>query len=246
MAFFTQEEIDHFKEHGFVRKPDLVDRGLLAKAADRFYEEIGVDRNDPRSFINAGAANTNLKVGSHPDVRATLTDSPIASMCGELVGHELAVEAHTFAKPVFPTGRPQSEWSYPEHGHLDGYTAAGVVHSFAIAVTVYVNDVQPKSGAFTVWPGTHRRAHEHFRTHSALDGLKAFQGADGAYVDLPDPVENPGPPGSTVFWHNMLMHSAGSNHGREIRMACVSRFKRADQDQTTSELPADMWQHWAI
>ena len=47
MAFFTEDEIDQFKEHGFIRKPGVVDRMLLDKAADRFYEAMGVDRNDP-------------------------------------------------------------------------------------------------------------------------------------------------------------------------------------------------------
>ena len=64
-------------------------RGLLAKVAERFYDEIGVDRNDPKSFINAGPRGQNLEVTSHPDVRATLNDSPLQEMCEELVGHEL-------------------------------------------------------------------------------------------------------------------------------------------------------------
>ena len=246
MAFFTEDEIIQFKEHGFIGKPGVVDRMLLDKAADRFYEPMGVDRNDPKTFINAGPPSQNLKAGLEPDVRATLSESAIQEMCEELVGHELVVQNHTFAKPVYPTGRPKSEWSHPEHGHLDGYTRPGVVHSFTIGVTVNINDVEPKSGAFTVWPGTHRRAHAYFGTHSLLDGLKAFQDESGNYVGLPEPVENPGPRGSTVFWHSMLMHEAGRNHGKEIRMACVSRFGRTDLDQIKFEVPEDMWKYWAI
>ena len=117
MACFTQQEIEHFKQHGFVRKLEVVDRRLLARAADRFSDEIGLDRNAPQSFINAGPRGLNLDVTSHPDVRATLTESPIQQMCEELVGHKLKVQNHTFAKPVFPTGRPKSEWSHPRHGH---------------------------------------------------------------------------------------------------------------------------------
>ena len=158
MAFFTEDEVNRFKEHGFIRKPGVVDRMLLEKAADRFYEAMGVDRNDPKTFINAGPPSQNLKAGLEPDVRATLSESPIQEMCEDLVGRELVVQNHTFAKPVYPTGRPKSEWSHPEHGHLDGYTRPGVVHSFTVGVTVNINDVEPRSGAFTVWPGTHRRA----------------------------------------------------------------------------------------
>ena len=245
MAFFTEQEIEHFKEHGFVRKPNLVDRQVLDRAADRFYDELPVDRGDPSTFIVAEPL-TNLKAGSHPDVQATLTDAPIQQMCEELVGHALEVEAHTFAKPIFPTGKPATEWSHPEHGHLDGYARAGIVKSFTIAVAVNINDVQPRAGAFTVWPGTHRRAHEYFRDHPLSDGLRAFQDADGSFVDLPEPIENPGPAGSAVFWHSLLMHSPGNNHGTDIRMVCVSRFKRTDIDQIKLEFAEDMWRYWAV
>ena len=245
MALFTPPEVQHFKEHGYVRKAPVVDRQLLDRAADRFYDELPVDRNDPSSFVGVEPV-TNLKAGSHPDVEATLTQSPIQQMCEELVGHSLEVEAHTFAKPIFPTGRPASEWSHPESGHLDGHARTGVVKSFTVAVTVNINDVQPRAGGFTVWPGTHRRAHEYFRTHPLADGLKAFQADDDSFVDLPQPIENPGPAGSMVFWHSLLMHSAGNNYGTEIRMVCVSRFKRTDIDQIELEFPEDMWEYWAL
>ena len=166
-------------------------------------------------FLLSGFSNALVSAGLDPDVRATLSESPIQEMCEELVGHELVVQNYTFAKPVYPTGRPKSEWSHLEHGHLDGYTRPGVVHSFTIGVTVNINDVEPKSGAFTVWPGTHRSAHAYFRTHSLLDGLKAFQDESGNYVGLPEPVETPGLRGSTVFWHSMLMHESRQKSRQE-------------------------------
>ncbi len=107
-----------------------------------------------------------------------------------------------------------------------------------------MNDIRPRSGAFTVWPGTHRRVHDYFRNHSLLNGLKAFQDEDGYYIDLPEPVENPGPPGTTVFWHNLMMHNAGNNYGEAIRMACVSRYRRKDLDDIKFEFPEDMWTYW--
>ena len=105
--------------------------------------------------------------------------SPLQEMCEELVGDDLQVSNYTFAKPVFPTGRPKSEWSHPGHGHLDGYTCDGVVDMFTVAVTVNMNDIKPKSGGFTVWPGTHIRAHDYFRKHALVNGLEAFQDDGG-------------------------------------------------------------------
>ena len=247
MRYFEKEEVDHFKEHGFVVKREVVDRTLLSKAVERFWEEMGLDREMPDSWTEGGVRG-NLPCGSDPDVRATLTESPIQDMCEELVGKDtLTVSNYTFAKPVYPTGKSPEEWSHPEHGHLDGHGLVdGVVGSFTIAVTVNIGDVKPKSGAFTVWPGTHRRVHEYFRSHSLVNGLKSLQDDEGNWDDLPEAVENPGPAGTVTFWHNMMMHNAGKNHGTDIRMACVSRFKRKDLDLLQFEMTEDMWEHWEI
>ena len=247
MDKFEQEEIDHFKKHGYVVKQDVVDSNLLDKAVERFWDVMGLDRDDPESWTEGGVRG-NLPCSSDPDVRATLTESPIQDMCEELVGQNtLNVSNYTFAKPVYPTGKSPDEWSHPEHGHLDGHgLVEGVVGSFTIGVTVNMSDVKPKSGAFTVWPGTHRRVHEYFRSHSLVNGLKSLQDEEGNWDDLPEAVENPGPAGTVTFWHNMMMHNAGNNCGKDIRMACVSRFKRKDLDLLQFEVAEDMWVHWVI
>ena len=245
MGYFSNEDKDQFRDQGFVVKQGVVRPKLLEKAVDRFWDEIGLDRSDPACWTNSGLSGGNLEVSKDSDVRSTLIDSPIQEMCEELVGVDtLEISNYTFAKPIFPTGEPATKWTHPAHGHLDGYTKPGVVHSFTIAVTVNMNDVKPKSGAFTVWPGTHRRAYNYFQDHSLLDGLKAFQDESGNYIDLPHPIENPGPPGTTIFWHHLMMHNAGNNHGRDIRMACVSRFRRKDTPEIMFDFPEDMWTYW--
>ncbi len=137
MGFFTNRDKDQFRDQGFVVKQDVVRPELLEKAVGRFWDEIGQDRSDPGSRANGGPPG-NLNVTNDPDVQATLSDSPIQKMCEELVGSgTLEVSNHTFAKPVYPTGRPASEWTHPAHGHLDGHgLTEGVVSSFTIAVTV--------------------------------------------------------------------------------------------------------------
>ena len=62
----------------------------------------------------------------------------------------------------------------------------------------------------------------------------------------PNRWRTPEASGSTVFWHHLLMHEAGNNHGAAIRMACVSRFARTDLDRIKFDVPEDMWKYWAI
>lgn len=247
MAYFSDGEKNQFKELGYVRKYEVVDKALLEPAVERFWDDMELDRDDPKAWSEGGRKG-NLPCGNHPDVQATLTESPLQEMCEELVGKDtLKISNHTFAKPVYPTGKSQDEWTHPEHGHLDGHgLVEGSVQPFTIAVTVNMGDVKPKSGGFTIWPGTHRRVHEYFRHHSILGGLKSLQDDEGNWDNLPEPVENPGPAGTATFWHNKMMHSAGNNHGTEVRMACVSRFSRKDLVDIQFEMPQDMWEYWEI
>ncbi|MDP6039073.1 MAG: hypothetical protein QGG64_11030, partial [Candidatus Latescibacteria bacterium] len=125
MAYFTDKEKEHFKEQGYVVKHDVVPMHLIDRAVDVLWEEIEADRNDPETWINAGSRG-NLKCTSHPDVRATLSETPIQDMCEELAGKDtLTVSNHTFAKMVYPEGH--DDWTPATQMHLDGYTCEGVV-----------------------------------------------------------------------------------------------------------------------
>ena len=242
MAYFTDEEKLHFKEQGYVVKRDVVPMHLIDKAVDVVWEEIEADRDDPETWINAGPRG-NLRCSNHPDVRATLTETPIQDMCEEMVGkNTLTVSNYTFAKMIYPEGH--DNWTPARHMHLDGYTCEGVVDTFAIAVTVNINHVKPRSGGFTIWPGAHKRAYEYFKTHSLVNGLDAFRNEQGEYYDLPTPVDVTGPPGTVTFWHHLMLHSPGVNCGRDIRMAFVSRFRRRDNNDMRFETPDDMWEYW--
>jgi ectoine hydroxylase-related dioxygenase (phytanoyl-CoA dioxygenase family) len=242
VAYFTDEDKAHFKDQGYVVKHDVVSASLIDRAVDVLWEEIEADRNDPKTWINAGPKG-NLKCGSHPDVRATLSDTPIQAMCEELVGPDsLRVSNHTFVKMIYPEGH--DNWTTAQQMHLDGYTCEGVHDAFTIAVTVNINHIKPRSGGFTIWPESHKRAHAYFREHSLTKGLDAFRGPDGAYENLPDPIDVTGPPGTVTFWHNLMLHSPGVNCGRDIRMAFVSRFTRKDINEIRFEFPEDMWTYW--
>ncbi len=242
MAYFTEADKTHFKENGYIVKHDVVPMPLINRAIDILWEEIEADRNDPQTWINAGPGG-NLKCSNHPDIRATLTETPIQAMCEELIGkNTLTVSNYTFAKMIYPEGH--NNWTPATQMHLDGYTTDGVYDAFTIAVTVNINHIKPRSGGFTVWPGSHKRVHNYFKTHSVLNGMKAVQDDQGNYTDLPEPIDVTGPPGTITFWHNLMLHSPGRNCGRDIRMAFVSRFRRKDLNAIRFEFPDDMWTYW--
>jgi len=146
---------------------------------------------------------------------------------------------------VFPSGAP--EWKLPAIGHLDGYytptngVPEGTVGVWQICATIYVGEVRPRGAGFTLWPGTHRKATEFFRTHSLLS-LKG--GVPTGHFPIGEPLEVTGPAGTVCFWHGQLVHSGSKNVNDNIRMALIARLGRKDSADIFFESPDDMWEYW--
>ena len=141
MPYLTSTDKALFREQGFLVKREVLSPEQLRAAQDALWEGIKADRQDPKTWINAGPR---VPVGAnHPAIRATLHESPVFAMAEELVGKDtLSRNASPGPHLVFPSG--ESEWSLPRIGHLDGYytptngVAQGTVGIFHLGVTIYV------------------------------------------------------------------------------------------------------------
>ncbi|MDE2955165.1 MAG: phytanoyl-CoA dioxygenase family protein, partial [Gemmatimonadota bacterium] len=117
---------------------------------------------------------------------------------------------------------------------------------------VYLCDIKPRSGGFCVWPGTHAKMADYFRSHSLLSVNRQFLDPNappsqihmGTIIDLPDPMEITGPAGTVIFWHGLMVHSASKNCSRNIRMGLFTRFKWKNWNDLQFETPDDMWEYW--
>ncbi|MSS72938.1 MAG: hypothetical protein EXS64_15815 [Candidatus Latescibacteria bacterium] len=242
MPHLTAQDKTFFKEHGYLVKNDVVPERMISSALDVIWEHMkDVDRNDPATWIKKGYRV--VPCGQNDTVKATLYEAPVFEMAEELVGKDRLVRGGGAAPQLnFPD--PDQEWK-PPGGHLDGYytptngVPEGTVGACTVCTTLYLGAVGEREGGFTVWPGTHRRWAEYFKTHSLLS-LKG----GGAPFDLGEGLSITGPPGTLVFWHYRLSHSASPNCGRNIRMALISRLRRKDVDDIMFETPDDMWTHW--
>ncbi len=243
MPYLAPEDKAFFKEHGYLVKRDTLTPQQIRAAQDALWEGIKADRNDPRTWINAGPRAP--VPASHPALRATLCESPIFSMAEELVGREkLSQGGSPGPHLVYPSG--EEDWTLPSRGHLDGYytptngVPEGTVGIFHVGATIYVDQVEPRGAGFTVWPGSHRFAAEYFKTHSLLN----IQGGVFREADLGPPVEITGPAGTVCLWHGQLVHSGSKNCSGRIRMALIARLARQDVDDIRFETPDDMWEYW--
>ena len=244
MALLTVEDKDFIRENGYLVRREMLSPVQIQNAVDVLWEHIEADRNDPAAWVNAGPRSPDC--GDYPAIRATLYETDLFDMCKELAG-DLSDDADPSTVLVYPSG--SDEWAI-KLPHLDGYNKSEqATVGFTIGVTVYLNDVAPGGGGFTLWPKSHNAVADFYKSHSLLSLNMHHPGGiverDMTCIfDLGDPFELLGHAGTACIWHGYMVHSGTSNCSDQIRMALVSRIQWKDWDRLQFETPDDMWADW--
>jgi len=140
----------------------------------------------------------------------------------------------------------EEPFDYRDGRHVDGGTGPYAVGTdveylpFTIACAVYFDEVVPRGGGFTVWPGSHRIVPQYFQEHPRRD----YQEADHDVLEELHPCpahEITGEPGTLVLWHHNIMHGAAPNFSDRVRMAGFQRIAREDIAEIGQDGLADTW-----
>ncbi|MFB6138804.1 MAG: phytanoyl-CoA dioxygenase family protein [Halosimplex sp.] len=262
MVSFTDSERRSFARNGFLVCDDLLPVDLVCDGREAVTEALDVDPDDPDGVIGAG----------YEVAMEGVDDAPFTAITEELYPAAEALVGDGALSPPGPGMQialnfPDDDAVDPVHGpksiggHLDGYAAFDEnpeVTTFQLGAAVYLDDVGPRGGGFTVWPGSHRVAAEYFADH-ALESLggKPDNSQLPAMGDEPgewdydrrlheqcDPYEISGEAGSVVLWHGLLTHNAGINTGERIRMAAITRFSRGDQEEVRRDAASNLFEYW--
>ena len=131
----------------------------------------------------------------------------------------------------------------------------------------YLDDVNPRNGGFTVYPGSHKRMFRAHRYEANWSPLKSFRDTLNEVAETIEPYEIVAEKGSVVFWHGRAVHSVGIHLGADIRWALFADFtqnrpvltddEHKDVDQYEwfkdaklfrSDTPVgdDMWRSWRL
>mgnify|MGYP001161044552 FL=1 len=246
MAHLSPDDRKFFEENGYLVKHDLLTEDQIQKAQEVIWEnlenETDVDRNDPRTWIRDGPRTPSG--GNHPDIVATLMDSPVFPMVEELVGKD-KVKPPGFCGPALNYPSEDKTWMPPDpqHGHLDYFPPDHDNVGFTIGGMIYVDDVSEQGGGFVVWPGTHLQAMRLFHKHACdLEQMEPF-GAQNLNPQV-EPIVVWGPPGTVCIWHGNLFHNISKNCSDRIRLALIIRMRRFDFAQTKNEFSGNIWKHW--
>lgn len=263
MVRFSQKERRRFVRNGFLVRDDLVDDDVVAAARDSVVDGIDADPDDPEQVVGAGYdENVADDVDREPFERIVDQLFPAVD---ELVGGGVLADPSGYMQIAlqFPDEDATDEVPNPKetHGHLDGFKnfdSAPEVGGGTIAACVYLDDVTPRGGGFTVWPGSHRVAGEYFSEH-ALETVggkphnsqvpgQGEEPGEWDYDDLlwnqSDPYEIAGDAGTVVLWHFRLTHTAGIHVGEDIRMSAIKRFNRTEADGNFRDAAANPFEYW--
>ena len=131
----------------------------------------------------------------------------------------------------------------------------------------YLDEVPPRSGGFTVYPGSHKIMSHAHAEQSNWSPLANFADYIKQVVREIKPVELKGEPGDVIFWHGRTVHSSGIHIGSNIRWALFGDLMRdepvlSDDEHRAvgqyewfkdtrllrhdSPVTGDLWQNWRL
>ena len=245
-------EAAFFVAHGFLVKRGLIDEAAIDKALERIWAHL-LDRvpqtggrrlhpGDPATWLDPQWAATppTPKAGPHAGRLRTehrgatvkLHDLGGAEFLVRLVPNNppLRAVAAALLGDLRPSGRARGVYAvFPTAAPPGGDPAAALApHTDQVCqqlnLCVYLDDVPPRSGGFTIYPGSHRAMFAAHRWHANWSPLAGYKEAVAQVAATTQPLELVGTKGDAVFWHGRAVHSAGIHAGRNVRWAVFADF----------------------
>ncbi len=140
---------------------------------------------------------------------------------------------------VFPS-EPLSEGKLEDQGRFLGPHTDQVCQQ--LNACGYLEDVNPRNGGFTVYPGSHKRMFREHRYEANWSPLDSFRDTLKEVAETIEPYEIVAEKGSVVFWHGRTVHSVGIHLGADIRWALFADFTQ-DQPVLTDDEHKDVNQY---
>lgn len=229
----TQDQIDHFAEHGYVVIPGAVPDALMRTANQRIDEIVAAEPPAPEVRGNHFYFPA---IADEPLLGAPLLDSAAFGLAGDLAGPgtlerpwQVQIALNIPPYPHRP-GRPHIDAgnSEPVDGPIRG--------TFTLLAGVLMTDQSDEdSGNLWIWPETHLAHAAYFRER----GPQAFC----AYpdIELPEPIQLTGRAGDLLLAHYLLGHNIGGNVAQATRRALYFRISKQGHTDHRAEFLQDAW-----
>ena len=217
----TQQQIDYYRENGFVAITGFLDAAELAEWR-RCTEEAVEERMKSRNLHNQGNPDDYYAqvftqclrlLQTHAGMRKLMLDPRLGEAAAALAGVDGIRIWHDQALIKPPYGNPTSF-------HLDNPDLS-FSRRDAISIWVALDDATLQNGCMYYLPGTHRTArYENVGIGSNLGGIFKVYPEWREIDAVPAPV----PAGSAVFHNGLVAHGAGANMTRRPRRAMTCAY----------------------
>jgi hypothetical protein len=252
----TPEEIVQFKEEGWIVKRGLIPKEELTPWVHRSWDKVeGVvpflDRNNPETWLDPAERPTGwVNTQNAPGERSQSADGELSAVSEwrwHHAGHDPDFLAATSAHPnvltaveslmggpvrvpnrnrgiyfIFPRslherqGLPIQAQLGP---HIDPFTAL-------VSAAIYLDDVGPRAGGFTLWPGSAQLLYKTMRQDRNFTPTEEYGPTLQHIKDTITPIEFPGAAGDVILYHHLALHSTGINTSGRVRIGSIHDFQR--------------------
>ena len=299
----SEEDIEFFKDYGYLVKPNLIDNrqqieDALDFAWDYLLENLPVDPSsnwtlskhnpetwhDPkwakmpppaasgfyegRQRINYAATTIKLHDVGSKDVFVNLLPNHenVRKIATQLLGPELRPSTRTRGVyAVLPRKLNEAERQSRINAKSLGPHCDRVCQQ--LNVCTYLENVPPRGGGFTIYPGSHKIMFQAHETESNWSPRPDFRDYLREAVSTITPVELVANAGDVIFWHGRMVHTAGIHVGSNIRWALFGDFMRDEKVLSDDEhrvlgqyewfkdtklldkeprVTSDMWRNWRL
>lgn len=207
-AVLSDEDLAHWREHGWVTLHDAVPAQARLAAEQAIWEFLGARADDPDSWYRRNDRGIMVQLFQHPAFEANRRSARIHKAFAQLWGTAdlwPTTDRGGFNVPQRPG------WMY-RGSPLHWDTSLAQPIPFETQGILYLTDTPANQGAFTCVPGFHRRIDRW------LDSLPA--GADPREQDLQalGAVPIAGRAGDLIIWDSRLPHGASPNDADRPRI----------------------------
>ena len=235
-----EQQFAHLRRHGWALFPGAVSNDLVATAI----HAIAHDRahnNDRGRQVEYDNISFCPDLRDKPPIDNLLSRSSARTLLDRALGWDevsyapgqIAIrQAHNADKPYVPgphiDGVPTG---------INGLEMGSPISNFTALVGVFLTRLDREfAGNLTVWPGSHHRLEQHFRSRgpeAMLEGMPR--------IDLGDPVQLFANPGDVVLCHYQLAHNAAVNVSSNDRIAIYFRVWLKGIETRRWELLTNIW-----
>lgn len=205
---FSQEDLQHWTEHGYVILHEAVPAADCAMAARTIWDALGASEENEASWYHKGHANIMVQLFQSPVFEKNRRSLRIHKAFAQLWGTAdlwATTDRCSFNVPEKPGHvfqGPDLHWDVSLHQPVP----------LATQGVLYLTDTPPEQGALTLVPGFHQRLGKW------MDELpeSAYPREQDLHALGSIPVG--GKAGDLIIWHQALPHGSRPNRGKKPRI----------------------------